>query len=102
LIKTPDILKNLGKKKSNKQVLVGFALETDNEIENAKIKLKDKNLDLIVLNSMKDIDAGFKSKNNKVTILSNNSEPKVFALKPKVEVAKDIANEIFEFIKSSL
>jgi phosphopantothenoylcysteine decarboxylase / phosphopantothenate---cysteine ligase len=102
LTKTPDILQNLGKIKTRKQILVGFALETDNETENAKHKLINKNLDLIVLNSLKDLGAGFKSKNNKITIISKNSGPKVFALKPKNEVAKDIANEILEFIKIGL
>jgi len=81
---------------------VGFALETENETENAKLKLKSKNLDLIVLNSLNDSGAGFKSKNNKITILSNKSELKSIALKPKSEVAKDIANEIIEFIKTGL
>ncbi len=102
LIKTPDILKNLGKLKTRKQVLVGFALETDKEFENAKSKLDNKNLSLIVLNSLNDSGAGFKSQNNKVTIFGKNSEPKTFALKPKTEVAKDIANEILEFIKNGL
>ena len=102
MVRTPDILKNLGKIKNKNQVLVGFALETDNELEHAKRKLKNKNLDLIVLNSLNDNGAGFKSKYNKVTILSKSSKPKIFSLKPKNEVAKDIANEIFEFIKSGL
>jgi phosphopantothenoylcysteine decarboxylase/phosphopantothenate--cysteine ligase len=102
LIKTPDILKNLGKLKTKKQVLVGFALETDKEFENAKLKLDNKNLTFIVLNSLNDAGAGFKSPNNKVTIFGKNSEPKTFTLKPKNEVSKDIANEILEFIKNGL
>lgn len=102
LVRTPDILKNLGNIKAENQVLVGFALETDNEKENAKLKLYDKNLDMIVLNSLNDKGAGFKSKYNKITILTKNSEPKAFALKPKNIVAKDIVNEIFEYIKTGL
>ncbi len=102
LVKTPDILKKLGALKKKNQILVGFALETDNEVENAIKKLQQKNLDLIVLNSLNDKGAGFKSKDNKITIISNKSEQKTFALKHKSEVAKDIANEIFELIKTSL
>lgn len=102
LVKTPDILKSLGKLKKKNQVLVGFALETNNEFVNAKSKLNKKNLDLIVLNSLHDKGAGFRSEYNKVTIISSKSEPKAFVLKPKNEVAKDIANEILEFIKTGL
>jgi len=90
---TKDILASLGAIKKN-QLLVGFALETDNEVENAKNKLKKKNLDLIVLNSLNDKGAGFKSDTNKVTIINKKGNLKVFDLKSKQEVAKDLLNEI--------
>lgn len=93
LEKTKDILASLGKIKKH-QFLVGFALETNNEIENAKSKLKRKNLDLIVLNSLKDKGAGFKSATNKVTLIDKLDNIQEFPLKSKTEVAKDIINEI--------
>ena len=89
LEKTKDILASLGAIKT-KQILVGFALETDNELENAKGKLKKKNLDLIVLNSLKDKGAGFKSDTNKVTIIDSKNNIKTYKLKSKAEVATDI------------
>lgn len=88
-----DILSTLGKQK-NKQFLVGFALETNNEIENAKKKLSSKNCDALILNSMKDAGAGFGHDTNKVYILGKNHEPISYGLKPKSEVAKDICNYI--------
>ena len=93
LIKTKDILASLGEIKKN-QFLVGFALETNNELENAKGKLKRKNLDAIVLNSLQDKGAGFATDTNKITIIDKNLKEKSFELKSKVEVAKDIINEI--------
>src|SRR5262249_22032370 len=72
LAKTKDILKTLGQKKNNHQLLVGFALETDNERENAIKKLEDKNADMIVLNSLKDEGAGFGFDTNKITIFEKN------------------------------
>lgn len=102
LVKTPDILKKIGALKKKKQIIVGFALETENEIENAKLKLHNKNLDLVVLNSLNDEGAGFRSKSNKVTILTNSSKLKTFDLKPKSEVAKDIVDTILEFTKTEL
>ena len=93
LERTTDILKWMGEQKT-KQILVGFALETQNEIENAKTKLQRKNLDLIVLNSLNDKGAGFKNKTNKVSIINHKFEIKAFDLKTKVEVANDILNEI--------
>jgi len=77
-----------------KQFLVGFALETQNEIENAKSKLARKNLDLIVLNSLNDKGAGFKNKTNKVTLINHKLDIKAFDLKTKAEVAIDILQEI--------
>ena len=93
LIKNKDILLSLGKIKKN-QFLVGFALETENELENAKGKLKKKNLDAIILNSLNDKGAGFSSKTNKITFIDKNSQIKAFELKTKAEVAVDILNEI--------
>ncbi len=93
LERTNDILKWMGTEKKN-QFLVGFALETENEEENAKKKLKKKNLDLIVLNSLNDKGAGFKGKTNKVSLINHKFEIKAFPLKTKAEVAKDIFDEI--------
>ncbi len=88
---TLDILASLGEIKK-KQLLVGFALETENEIENAKKKLIKKNLDFIVLNSLNDAGAGFGSNTNKITIIDKNEQFESFELKDKTEVAKDIFN----------
>ncbi|WP_426274703.1 bifunctional phosphopantothenoylcysteine decarboxylase/phosphopantothenate--cysteine ligase CoaBC [Chryseobacterium sp. S-02] len=96
LIKNPDILKTMGEKK-NHQFLVGFALETQNEEENAKGKLEKKNLDMIVLNSLRDEGAGFKNDTNKIKIFTK-TEKTQFDLKSKDEVAKDI----FNFIENQL
>ncbi len=93
LERTQDILKWMGGEKKN-QFLVGFALETENEEENAKKKLKKKNLDLIVLNSLNDKGAGFKGQTNKVSLINHKLEIKAFQLKTKAEVAQDIFNEI--------
>ncbi|WP_324719463.1 bifunctional phosphopantothenoylcysteine decarboxylase/phosphopantothenate--cysteine ligase CoaBC [Salinimicrobium sp. HB62] len=93
LVKNPDILAALGEAKKD-QLLVGFALETENEEENAAGKLKRKNLDFIVLNSLNDKGAGFKSNTNKIKILFRNGAGKNFDLKTKKEVAADILNEI--------
>ena len=95
LIKTKDILASLGKIKEQ-QFLVGFALETNNELGNAKDKLKSKNLDLIVLNSLNDIGAGFKNDTNKVTIIDKSEKISEFSLKSKAEVAEDIFQEILK------
>jgi phosphopantothenoylcysteine decarboxylase/phosphopantothenate--cysteine ligase len=93
LIKNKDILLSLGKIKK-KQFLVGFALETENEVENAKRKLIKKKLDAIILNSLNDKGAGFASNTNKITFLDKNSQIKAFELKTKAEVAVDILDEI--------
>lgn len=93
LVKNPDILAALGKEKKH-QVLVGFALETENEVENATGKLQRKNLDFIVLNSLNDSGAGFKSETNKVKILFKDGSMKGFDLKSKKEVAGDILDQI--------
>jgi phosphopantothenoylcysteine decarboxylase/phosphopantothenate--cysteine ligase len=91
---TTDILTELGKQKKKKQLLVGFALETNNEIENAVRKLNEKNLDLIVLNSLKDKGAGFGSSTNKITIIYKNKHILRYGLKTKKEAASDIVNNI--------
>ena len=90
---TVDILASLGVQKTH-QKLIGFALETNNELDNAKQKLKRKNLDFIVLNSLQDKGAGFKNDTNKITIITEREEVKEFELKPKPEVAKDIIDEV--------
>lgn len=97
LVKNPDILATLGSAKKN-QVLVGFALETENEEENAAGKLEKKNLDFIVLNSLNDEGAGFKSETNKIKILFRDGTLKKFDLKAKKEVAQDIFSEIIGLI----
>ena len=98
LKKTQDILAALGQLKSEKQILVGFALETNNEEENAVGKLKKKNLDLIVLNSLNDKGAGFKSETNKITIFNKALAKTVFDVKSKTEVARDICAEVLKLI----
>ncbi|MDC1464472.1 bifunctional phosphopantothenoylcysteine decarboxylase/phosphopantothenate--cysteine ligase CoaBC [Polaribacter sp.] len=98
LAPTKDILASLGAIKKH-QYLVGFALETNNEIENAKGKLKRKNLDAIILNSLQDKGAGFAKDTNKITIIDKEFNEKAFKLKSKVAVAKDIMNEIVNRIK---
>ncbi|WP_117884897.1 bifunctional phosphopantothenoylcysteine decarboxylase/phosphopantothenate--cysteine ligase CoaBC [Aureibaculum luteum] len=95
LVPTKDILASLGEAKKH-QFLVGFALETSNELENAKGKLRRKNLDLIVLNSLNDKGAGFKKPTNKITLIDTNEECQSFETKSKTEVAKDIFNEILK------
>jgi phosphopantothenoylcysteine decarboxylase/phosphopantothenate--cysteine ligase len=97
LEKTQDILKSLGAIKSH-QYLVGFALETNNELENAKGKLNAKNLNLIVLNSLNDQGAGFGSSTNKVTFITDAQEIIQHDLKSKREVAADLMNQIIKQI----
>jgi phosphopantothenoylcysteine decarboxylase/phosphopantothenate--cysteine ligase len=99
LKQTVDILSTLGARKKEEQLLVGFALETNNEEENAIKKLQSKNLDFIVLNSLNDAGAGFKKDTNKITIIDNNLEKTAYTLKTKDEVAIDICNKIIELIR---
>jgi phosphopantothenoylcysteine decarboxylase/phosphopantothenate--cysteine ligase len=94
LTKTKDILAELGKSKQNNQVLVGFALETDNEIQNAQQKLEKKNADYIILNSMRDEGAGFAFDTNKVTIISTKHKPLVLPLQSKSELSKKIIEHL--------
>ena len=96
LTKTTDILKKLGGLKTNNQVLVGFALETNNEKEYALQKLQTKNADLIVLNSLQDAGAGFGHDTNKITIFDKTGKAYPFDIKSKKEVAKDIVNTIIQ------
>jgi phosphopantothenoylcysteine decarboxylase/phosphopantothenate--cysteine ligase len=98
LVKTKDILKTLGEKKYNGQLLVGFALETNNEKENALQKLKSKNADLIVLNSLNDDGAGFGHDTNKVTIFERGGNEIKYDRKPKQQVAKDIVDRIVNML----
>lgn len=98
LVKNPDILATLGSLKNKEQVLVGFALETENELENAKEKLNRKNLDLIVLNSMRDAGAGFGHDTNKITLI-DEKEARELPLKSKKDVAKDILFTIAGLLK---
>ncbi|MFN0257153.1 bifunctional phosphopantothenoylcysteine decarboxylase/phosphopantothenate--cysteine ligase CoaBC [Pedobacter ureilyticus] len=101
LKKTTDILATLGKQKADGQILVGFALETIDEENYAKEKLKKKNLDLIVLNSLNDKGAGFKTETNKITIFNKDLSKTAFETKSKTEVAKDICAEILKLINVS-
>jgi len=100
LIANDDIAALLGRMKSKKQLLVGFALETNDEIVNASAKLKKKNLDFIVLNSLLDQKAGFGVDTNKITIISKNGQIQKFELKKKTEVARDIVCRISEEFQS--
>jgi phosphopantothenoylcysteine decarboxylase/phosphopantothenate--cysteine ligase len=98
LVPTRDIAKELGKIKKSGQTLVGFALETENEQDNALAKLKAKNFDFIVLNSMNEPGAGFEVDTNRVTIIHSNGTITPYGLKSKLEVAKDIVNELITII----
>jgi len=97
--KTIDILKFLGDNKRGDQLLIGFALETDNEEQNAIDKLKRKNLDLIVLNSLGDEGAGFGVDTNKITLIDRDLHKTTFALKSKEDVARDICDKIITLLK---
>lgn len=94
LVENPDIAAALGKMKRPEQLIVGFALETQDEEANAKAKIEKKNFDLIVLNSLNDRGAGFDLNTNKITILGKDNKTRKFELKSKAAVAEDILNEI--------
>ena len=98
LIKNPDILKWAGVNKGKNQTLIGFALETQNMNENASVKLVAKNLNMIVMNSLKNKGAGFRHETNKISILDNRNNYKAFELKSKRAVAKDILNYLKTYI----
>lgn len=95
LVKTPDIANRVGTTKKQGQILIGFALETDNELENARTKRVKKNMDLIVLNSLKNKGSGFGYDTNQVTLISATTETEL-PLMPKKEVAKWIVNWLIE------
>jgi len=99
LVKTKDIAAALGKVKQQGQFTVGFALETENEMENAANKLQNKNFDLIVLNSLNDKGAGFGTNTNKITIIDKALQAKQYALKDKQQVAVDIVEAILDRIE---
>jgi phosphopantothenoylcysteine decarboxylase/phosphopantothenate--cysteine ligase len=96
LVSTRDIAAELGKLKKNGQLVVGFALETENERANAEKKIKSKNFDLIVLNSLQDAGAGFGHDTNKITLIDAKNNVREFSLKSKKEVARDIVNAIID------
>jgi phosphopantothenoylcysteine decarboxylase/phosphopantothenate--cysteine ligase len=96
LKRTTDILKTLGTQKRKEQVLVGFALETENELAHAKEKLEKKNADIIVLNSLNDAGAGFALDTNRISILHRDGQVREFETKPKEQVAKDIIDTLIE------
>jgi phosphopantothenoylcysteine decarboxylase/phosphopantothenate--cysteine ligase len=98
LKKTVDILSHLGKIKKDSQCLVGFALETNDEKENAQAKLKNKNADMIVLNSLRDEGAGFGTDTNKITIFDKKGGTYEFETRPKSVVAADIVNAIIKYV----
>jgi phosphopantothenoylcysteine decarboxylase / phosphopantothenate---cysteine ligase len=97
--KTKDILSELGKRKKDEQVLVGFALETDNEEMNALKKLKEKNADLIVMNSLQEEGAGFGVDTNSVTLYFKNGTSKKVGINTKKIIAKDIVDAIYSLLK---
>lgn len=97
LVKTIDLAATFGKLKTEKQKIIGFALETDNELANALDKMQRKNFDMIVLNSLNDKGAGFGHDTNQITILKNNGERLDFGLKTKTEVAEDIVQEVAKY-----
>lgn len=96
--RTRDVLASLGESKTEKQILVGFALETHDELNHAQKKLDKKNLDFIVLNSMNDAGAGFAKDTNKVTIIEKNGKNHTFDTKSKKEVSKDIVNLLLNYL----
>jgi len=97
LKKTKDILAALGQLKQSNQILVGFSLETENELENSRKKMLQKNCDFIVINSLREEGAGFSHDTNKITILDRKGNIVDYPLKSKEEVAKDICNYIEAF-----
>jgi phosphopantothenoylcysteine decarboxylase/phosphopantothenate--cysteine ligase len=100
LVPTNDIAAQLGSMKQASQAVVGFALETNDETDNATIKLQKKKLDFIVLNSLNDAGAGFGHDTNKVTFIDLHGNQQLFDLKSKTEVAKDVADKLLTIIKN--
>jgi phosphopantothenoylcysteine decarboxylase/phosphopantothenate--cysteine ligase len=99
LVKTKDILASVGKIKRDNQLLIGFALETENEVENAKKKLHNKNANLIVLNSLRTAGAGFRTATNQVTIFGNDGREFASELKSKQEIAQEILETALKYIQ---
>jgi len=98
LERTPDIAMNLNAAKKEGQFLIGFALETNNALENAQKKLKKKGFDFIVLNTLEDEGAGFGHHTNKITLVGKDNTTRAFELKSKKEAAKDIVNHLIETV----
>jgi len=98
---TKDIAAEMGRRKSAGQVLVGFALETNNEMEHARLKLEKKNLDLVVLNSMQDSGAGFGTDTNRVTMIDRLGNIDKYELKPKVQVAGDLVQRVLKILEDA-
>jgi phosphopantothenoylcysteine decarboxylase/phosphopantothenate--cysteine ligase len=96
LVKTPDIAGTLGNIKKSNQLVIGFALETENELEHAQEKLERKGFDYVILNSLNDPGAGFAHDTNKITVIDKEKTIRRFELKPKDEVAADILNIVLE------
>ena len=96
---TTDIAEKLGQSKKPTQILAGFALETDNELDNAKAKLIRKNLDIIILNSLREEGAGFGNDTNKITIIDRNNIIDKFELKSKEDASADILEKIISLIR---
>jgi phosphopantothenoylcysteine decarboxylase/phosphopantothenate--cysteine ligase len=96
---TTDIAETLGASKKATQLIAGFALETDNELDNARLKLLRKNMDIVVLNSLKENGAGFGHDTNKITIIDRNNNIDKFELKSKEDAAKDILDKIVALIQ---
>ena len=92
LVKNPDISAECARMSREDQILAGFSLETDHELDNAVGKLRRKGLDMMVLNSLRDKGAGFRTDTNKVTIITADGAVKEYPLKPKSEVAADIVD----------
>jgi phosphopantothenoylcysteine decarboxylase/phosphopantothenate--cysteine ligase len=98
---TKDIAAEMGRKKVAGQLMVGFALETGNEMENACLKLEKKNLDLIVLNSMRDSGAGFGGDTNKVTMIDRSGNTDTYELKSKDQVAADLLIRVLKLLEDA-
>lgn len=98
LVKNVDIAATLGQTKRPEQFSVGFALETNNELAHATDKLRRKNFDLVVLNSLRDPGAGFRHDTNKVTLLNRQGQTRIFEVKPKAEVARDIVDAVLALL----
>ena len=98
LVPNPDIAREVGQTKRSDQVTVGFALETDNELSNAQSKLERKNLNFIVMNSLRDKNAGFQTDTNKVTIFTDKGETMQGECKSKRDVARDIVDVLLKYL----